>query len=137
MSVINTLLVYLSSHKEKIVRFFVATILSASISIGFAYFLKEEIGTPAEVAVAISLFTAFVFNFFTMRYFVFKSKSAAMKQLVHFGVSSGVFRLAEYIFFYIIYDVIGWHYLICLIISLGTSFVIKYLYHAHITFKDT
>lgn len=133
---LNTLFKWVVDNRPQIIRFVGATVLSTIVSVGGAVALKEIIGIAETKAVAISLTAAFVFNFLTMRYFVFRSRTQPIKQLLHFGVSSAGFRVAEYAIFYIIYDLLGLNYLVCLIFALTLSFICKYLYHSQFTFRD-
>ncbi|PCI58760.1 MAG: hypothetical protein COB37_12525 [Kordiimonadales bacterium] len=118
-------------------RFLLASLASVLISIGGAAFFTEIFNIHMNVSVATSLFLAFLFNFFSMRFFVFRSSASVIPQLIHFGVSSAGFRLLEYLLFLTLAHLFGLQYLISLVIILALSFGAKYIYHNLITFKQS
>jgi putative flippase GtrA len=116
-------------------RFLVATGASMVFSLGGSAFFTEVIHLPARLSVAAALVLAFLFNFFFLRLFVFRSTAPKGRQLLHFGLTSIGFRGAEYLLFLLLYETTGLPYMISLILSLGLSFVGKFIYHRQVTFR--
>lgn len=115
------------------VRFGVATLLSASITMGVPIALHEGFGVDERTAVAVALAVAFVVNFLTTRLFVFKSEGNARRELGRFLGTSLAFRLAEYGLFLLLFG-LGIVYFVAQFIVLASSFVLKFLVTKHFVY---
>lgn len=114
-----------SRKLRELLRYFLATGLSAAISLGIPILLHEHFAVEERVAVAIALTIAFVVNFITTRLFVFRSTGNAQSELLRFtGVSLG-FRIGEYGLFLVLFS-LGIIYYVAQLIVLVFSFVLKF-----------
>jgi putative flippase GtrA len=120
----------------EVARFGVATVISASITLGVPVALHEGFDVDERVAVAIALAIAFVVNFFTTRLFVFKSGGSARRELWRFLGVSLTFRLAEYGFFLLLFG-FGMVYFAAQFIVLASSFVLKFLVQKYFVYRPT
>ena len=117
------------------VRFGLATAASAVLALGLPILLHELFGLNEEISVGVSFLIVFLFNFISVRIYVFRSKENALYQLIKFAIFGAMFRGLEYAVFLIMFRVTGIHYTICLIAVLTVSFVAKFFFHRRVTFK--
>lgn len=108
------------------IRYVIASIFSASLSLSLPMFFHEGVGLSEELAVGISLTAVFVINFFILRMYVYQSKESRHKQIWKFAFSSAAFRTGEYLAFLLIYSVSSIHYIIALMLVLAPSFLAKF-----------
>lgn len=110
-------------------RFAVATVLSAFLTLSIPLALKELGGIDPRIGVGVTLVGVALLNFLIVRYFVFRSRAPFKREFLLFAGSSGVFRGLEYVGFIGLYTVLGVQYLIALMIVLVVSFCAKFLFH--------
>jgi putative flippase GtrA len=110
----------------EMLRFGMATAVSATITLGLPVLLVEFGGVPERRAVAIALAVAFVVNFVTTRRFVFRSEGRAGGELWRFALTSAGFRLAEYLAFLGLHS-LGMVYFLAQALVLTMSFLLKFL----------
>ena len=108
------------------VRYVIASALSAILTLLLPVILTEIFEITVNISVGISLFAAYIFNFIVVRFYVFRSDGSPLLELIKFALTSGIFRLAEYVAFYILYDTLDYNYLIVLVGVLLSSFCIKF-----------
>ena len=120
--------------KGQVVRFLVTTVLSASITLLMPLALHEVFLLPEKSSVQISLFVAFIFNFFVVRTFVFRSDGKMHHELIKFAFVSAGFRLGEYGLFSILFDTFGMYYLLALGIVLTFSLLVKFAVNRYFVF---
>ena len=113
----------------QVVRYLIASAVSAVVSLLLPIVLHEGLATDPETAVAISLFTAFVLNFFVLRHYVYRSAGTVGPQLLKFAAFSVAFRLSEYLLFLFLFQVVSMNYVVALFIALAVSFVAKFFAH--------
>lgn len=116
-------------------RYLIAAILGVSLSLSLPLFLHEILKVSPKVAVGAALTTVFFVNFASLRLFVFRSRSPLGRQFIYFGVSSAAFRIAEFYVFALIYDRLGWHYMVAHTTVLVVSFFIKYTFQKFVVFR--
>jgi putative flippase GtrA len=110
----------------ELARYVLATLVSASITLGVPVALHEGLGVDERIAVAVALVIAFVVNFVTTRVYVFKSAGNARAELNRFIAVSLAFRLGEYGLFLLLFS-LGIVYYIAQLVVLILSFVLKFL----------
>jgi putative flippase GtrA len=106
-----------------------STGVSAAITIGLPALLHELLGLQQTVAVAISQSSALLVNFLMIRVFVFRSKRAAPRDLAYYVGSAAAFRGLEYLCFLALFELGHLYYLIALVLTLGTSTLIKFVWY--------
>jgi len=92
------------------------------------YCLVDWIGMGPESAFAIVLCIIFTGNFLVTRYWVFRDRAVATdpwRQLRRCALVSCLFRVLEWAGFALLLNLTGLHYLFCLVLILGVSFVCK------------
>lgn len=103
-------------------------VLSSSVVLGVSALVREGGFASERVAAGIGLATSLVVNFNVMRYFVFRgTQQPLLRQFGQFLASSGVFRGLEYVAFLVVNAVFQVHYLLALLLVLGTSFGLKFV----------
>ena len=107
--------------------------LSFGLNLGLTEMLVRLAGWGPEYAFALVLATVMVFNFFMVKFFVFRNRSQGplWKDFLVYLTSSGVFRGGEYIAFLIIYKLTDIHHLIVITMVLGTSFLTKFVFYRY------
>jgi putative flippase GtrA len=97
--------------------------------------LHEVLGLPEEAAFAISLVVVFVMNFLACRYVVFDGRGGdARRQLLHYGMASLGFRGGEWCAFLVVHTWLRTPYLVAIVVILGCSFLIKFVFYRHVVF---
>lgn len=124
-----------SGLTREIGRYLAATGLSASLSLCLPVALHELAGLREEAAVGLGLLMAMIVNFVSIRVYVFRSSGRIAQQLWRFIATSAAFRLGEYGLFLLFFQLLNLNYIIALLISLGISFVGKYLVQKKFVFS--
>jgi len=119
---------------RQLFRYLAVSGVSAALSLSLPVVFHQILGLKEETAVAASLFTVFVTNFFTIRLYAFRSRGRMGAQLVKFALSSAVFRAGEFFLFLMGFRYAGLHYMAALVIALGLSFVAKYHFQKRYVF---
>lgn len=117
-------------------RFLVASVASFTVSVGSAVLTRKIPGLAEQYAAALALVIALVFNFFSMRLFVFRSRGHIGREALEYTISSIGFRFAEYLVFLLLFQIAGLPYLMSFIAALGLSFIAKYFFHKNVTFRN-
>jgi putative flippase GtrA len=120
---------------QELLRFGVATLISASLTLGLPIVLHEGLAVEERRAVAIAVVIAFVVNFLTTRYYVFKSSGKAGDELWRFLGTSLAFRLAEYGLFLLLFS-LGLVYYLAQFIVLALSFVMKFIVQRRFVYRQ-
>jgi len=113
----------------QLVRFGMSTGVSATMTIGLPVLLHEVFGIEQRIAVAISQSSALLVNFLMIRVFVFRSKRAAPRDLAYYAGSAAAFRGLEYLCFLALFELGHFFYLTALVLTLGTSTLIKFVWY--------
>jgi len=113
----------------QILRFGMATGLSAIVSLGLPVILHELLHVEQKIAVAISQATVLLMNFLTLRLFVFRGNGSVRGDLMRYFGSAAVFRGLEYLSFLALFELAGLFYLTALVITLVTSTLIKFVWY--------
>ncbi len=116
------------------VRFCTAGAFSASFTVLVPVILHEIFNVRQEIAVAISLASIFIINFFLMRLFVFNSDGARRKQAVSYAITAILFRSGEYLYFLLLFNYFGIHYVVALATVLVSVTVIKFMTYRFFVF---
>ena len=111
-----------------LVRFAAGGVISSGVTLGTTAFLHEITGLRETVAAGFGLAAALVVNFLLLRLYVFRGTQRSFSaQLAMFLGSSGVFRAIEYAAFLLVHATLDLHYLVGLILVLGSSFLLKFV----------
>jgi putative flippase GtrA len=113
----------------QLLRFGMATGLSAIISLGLPVLLHELLHVEQKIAVAISQVTVLLMNFVTLRLFVFPGKGSVRGDLMRYFGSAAMFRGIEYLSFLALFELAGLFYLTALVVTLITSTLIKFIWY--------
>ena len=90
--------------------------------------LHEFFGVSPEISFAVGLVAAFLMNFASMRWWVFRgTRRSVARQLTGFGLSSLFFRGLEYAGYIVLFRFAGVPYLAAAVLVLGISTVVKYV----------
>ena len=117
-------------------RFALGGVLSSAVVLGVSALLSELGSVDERVAAAIGLASSLVVNFNVMRHFVFRgNQQPLVRQWLEFLASSGVFRGFEYVAFLVVNTVFHVHYLLALLLVLGTSFILKFIWYEGWVFR--
>lgn len=119
----------------QIVRYLLMTGVSAIFTLGVPILLHEGLFIEEEKAVAIALSTAFIINFLTTRYYVFKAGSGVNGQAVRYAVTSVAFRVSEYLAFLVLHSLLNIYYAFALVLIMLTSLVFKFLVNRIYVFR--
>lgn len=119
------------------VRYLVATVISAILSLSFPIIFHEFMGIIEEQSVALSLCIVFIINFFVIRHYVFRSETPIFPELFKFFTTSIGFRIAEYLLFLYAFKIIGLNYILALIITLTISFSVKFVVQRSFVFNKS
>lgn len=120
---------------RQFLKYILATGLSVSLTLGAPVALHELLGVMEEYAVALALGAAFLVNFFMARYFVFESIGSPQGDFARFALLSIIFRFLEYLGFIVIFRFLDDYYVICLIIVLLFSFILKFCVYRSYVFR--
>jgi putative flippase GtrA len=113
----------------QLLRFGVSSGASAAVSLGLPVLLHEAFGIEQKLAVAISQSSVLLLNFLMIRVFVFRSKRAARRDLAYYVGSAVAFRGLEYLLFLVLFELAGLFYFTALLVTLGTSTVVKFVWY--------
>ena len=108
-------------------RYILASAASFGISFLGPILLHEGFAVSASLAVAICFGVTFFFNFFSTKYFVYRSSGSALREFPAYALANVAFRAGEYACFSFLYLIIGIRYFIANFIVIATSFVIKFV----------
>jgi len=122
--------------RGEVVRFGIASIFSASLSLSLPVLFHNAAGFSQERAVALAFVIVFIINFLTMRAYVFQSGRSLLGEILKFALTSGVFRIFDYALFVLIFRLSGLHYILVLIITLTVTSIGKFILHRSYTFGD-
>lgn len=115
-------------------RFLLASPPSFAISFGGPILLHEVFGISPSIAVALCFLTAFIFNFYVMKYFVYRSDGSVLREFRNYAFTNLAFRVTEYLCFSLLYLVVGIRYFIANFVVIATSFVVKFVVYDMIVY---
>ena len=110
-------------------RFATMSAISALVTLGLPIFLHEMLHIGQKAAVACGQASVFSINFALIRVFVFRSSGHLGRQFLHYAGSAAVFRGLEYVAFLALFQWAGLFYVTALVITLGTSTLIKFVWY--------
>jgi putative flippase GtrA len=110
-------------------RFAATSGASAVVTLGLPVLLHEVLAVEPKVAVAISQCFVILMNFLILRLFVFRSRRGARRDLVYYLGSALGFRATEYLLFLSLFELVGLHYFLALLLTLGTSTIVKFFWY--------
>ena len=124
-----------SLDTSALLRFLAGGVASTVVTLGTTAALHEVVAIREVIAAAIGLTASLVVNFAVLRLFVFRGTSIPLRrQAMMFLGSSGVFRALEYSGFFVLH-LLGVHYLVGLVLILGSSFVVKFFVYERLVFS--
>lgn len=119
----------------RLMRFAAGGVLSSCLALSVTALLHEVLHVGESIAAGCGLGAALVVNFFFLRHVVFMGgKSPPTRQFLAFLASSGMFRGIEYLAFLVINGIFGVQYLIALVLVLGASFGLKFVFYDRVIF---
>lgn len=121
----------------QLARFGLSSVASAVVSLGLPTLLHEVFGIEQKVAVAISQSSVLLLNFLMIRLFVFRSQSGAKRDLGYYVGSTVAFRGLEYLLFLALFELAGLYYLTALVLTLGTSTAVKFVWYRFLFGRQT
>jgi putative flippase GtrA len=110
-------------------------VLSYGLGIGLAAFGHEIAGLPERVAVAISLATVLVSNFFLARIFIFRSEGRVHHELARFAATSAIMRGIEYLAFLALLNAAELGYLVAMTVAMVASTIAKFFVYRSLVFR--
>ena len=113
----------------QMLRFGIATGISAVVSVGFPVVLHELLHVEEKLAVGISQVSVLVLNFLTLRVFVFRANGGGQRVMFRYLASSLAFRGLEYLSFLMLFELADLFYLTALVITLVAWTGIKFLWY--------
>jgi len=116
--------------------FVIASGIGFLINTGVTVFLHEVLGISPGISFAVALACAYAANFFNNRKWVFSSDAAPGPQVVRFLLVSLLFRLAEYLVFFILHYLLGIHYLAAVLIALLSFYLVKFFVYRDLVFTS-
>jgi len=126
----------MASRLPALVRFGLGGVLSSTVVLGLSALLAETGTAGTRVAPAFGLAASLAVNFAVMRRLVFRGTQRPLaRQAVEYLASSGVFRGLEYLGFLVVDSVLHLHYLVALVVVLGTSFGLKFVWYEGFVFR--
>jgi putative flippase GtrA len=108
------------------IRYTISSAASFVISFGTPIFLHEAVAVAPQLAVAIGLILAFVFNFLSGKYFIYRSGGPIWREFASYAVVNAAFRGLEYGCFTLLYLNLGLKYYIANFVVILASFPIKF-----------
>jgi putative flippase GtrA len=112
----------------QVLRFGVSSAASAAVSVGLPILLHEGAGVDQATAVAISQCSVLLLNFLMIRLFVFRSTRSGRRDLGVYAASAASFRAGEYLLFLLLFDSLGFYYVLALVLTLGASALLKFFW---------
>jgi len=126
----------LADRARSLVRFAAGGVASATVVLGVSAFVAESGLASERIAAGVGLVTSFAVNFVVLRRFVFRgTERPVARQALEFAASSAVFRGLEYLAFLAVHALLPLHYLVSLVLVLGTSFGAKFLWYEGRVFR--
>lgn len=113
-------------------RFPIAVGISASLTIGSPILMVNFLGFSERVAVAIAMVMAFCVNFFLNKFFVFRSRHKARRQLLRFLATNILMRIIDYIAFLALFSGLGLHYLLAMVLVLSVTTTTRFFLFSRI-----
>ena len=114
---------------SEVMRFAIATGLSAIVSLGLPIALHELLHVDQRIAVAVSQLSVLAMNFLTLRVFVFRSSGKARADVFRYGASAITFRGLEYASFLLLFEIVHMFYVTALVVTLCASTVSKFFWY--------
>jgi putative flippase GtrA len=119
-----------------LIRYGLASAFSLLMILALSAALRELVGLPATLAVAVALLSAFFVNFSLLRRFVFPGQQRAPgRQLLETAATSLSFRVVEYLLFLLLFLGLGVGYLIATTLAVCASALAKFAIYREIVFK--
>lgn len=113
----------------ELLRFVTMSAISALVTLGFPILLHEVLHVGQRAAVACGQGSVFFLNFALIRLFVFRSGARPGRQFLHYAGSAAAFRGLEYVAFLLLFGWARLFYVTALLITLGTSTAIKFVWY--------
>ena len=120
---------------KQTLRFGFSGVLSLPANLAVTALLHEVFGFIVEVAAACGFIAALVVGFAMCRYVVFDASAGSpARQFAAYAVSSAFFRGLEYAAFVLLYQYAEVHYVVSIVVVVGVSFLVKFVYYKHVVF---
>lgn len=116
-------------------RYVLAAPLSASLAILIPNLLARGININKDNAFYISLAVLFFINFFISYHFVFRQTKAMKNQLIKYTIAAILFRWLDATWYKVYSIFTDMNYELIIILSIGTTFIIKYIAYKFLIFS--
>jgi putative flippase GtrA len=116
----------------QMLRFAVATGISAVVSVSFPVILHELLHLEQKLAVGISQASVLLLNFLTLRLFVFRANGGGQRVMFRYLASAFAFRGLEYLSFLLLFELADLFYLTALVITLVAWTGIKFAWYRYL-----
>jgi putative flippase GtrA len=117
------------------IRYLLATLLSVVITLGVPVIMVELGGIDPSYAAATAFTVAFVVNFLILKFYVYGDDGRWQAQAVRYLLVAALFRFGEYGVFLALHQLLGWFYLVALVVTLGASFIAKFFAYYYLVFN--
>jgi putative flippase GtrA len=117
------------------IRYVLASLLSAGITLGLPVVMVEVGGFDPSQAAATALLTALVVNFLLLKFYVYRNDGRWQAQAVRYLLVAALFRLGEFCVFLALHQLLGWFYFVALVVTLGLSFIAKFFAYYYLVFS--
>ena len=122
---------------DRFARFITVSAVAFPLNLAVTVFVHEVLGASEELAFAVALAVVFLFSFAACRYVIYRATSGdPRRQLLKYAMFSAVFRLSQYLAFFLVRSVFDTQYLLTAILVLGASFLFKFRVYGDMVFTD-
>jgi putative flippase GtrA len=111
----------------RFIKFLFAGLPGLILGFGLNYLLVSQCKLNISIAYAIVILLQITLNFFMCRIFVFDSKGSAVKQYTQFTGMILLFRIADWLMYLVLVNVIGIYYLLAQLINVFIFSALKYI----------
>jgi putative flippase GtrA len=98
--------------------------------------MHEVFGISPSLAVALCFGITFFVNFFSTKYFVYRSAGPIMREFASYAATNLMFRAGEYACFSFLYLVAGIRYFIANFAVISGSLVLKFLVYNFLVYAN-
>jgi putative flippase GtrA len=116
------------------IRYVLAALLGVGIMLGVPVVMVELGGSDPSHAAAAALLAALVVNFLVLKFYVYRNDGRWQAQAVRYLLVAALFRLGEFCVFLALHHLLGWFYVVALVVTLGVSFIAKFFAYYYLVF---
>ena len=127
-----------TSWRLQAFRFAVSAAAGFGMGIFWAWLFHEKVGWSEELAVALSILAVSIQNFLVFLNYVFKPKRRMKSNVLAAGFVLSIigFRGVEYLIFLLLHTLMGFQYLVVLVVVRAGLTTLKFLFYRNTLFAD-